>query len=319
LPRLVPTLDSDPDTVLPGGTLALTGTGFAGVCEGSCGGTNNSPSDVSVVLLQRQDDGRVAYAPTTASTPTSLSATVPSTTFAGSHRAWVIVNGMLSGGQPSNVYVEANGTACAAAQQGARGHCAEGFCCDTACAGPCDVCDADLGASATGTCTPAPAGYPGSPTCAAPYLCNGRDAACPGSRQSGVCAFPDIGAPCGTCAACDGAGRCTEVPLDDADCGAIDCSGLDTAWRAYQDVTTNRCAALGVCKAPHDPATCTVYSALSCGDGAAAPTVSGSLPGAGAQAPITWPSSARVVRRARAAGSAPLGTTTTKAASTRSA
>ena len=78
------------------------------------------------------------------------------------HRAapadvWVVANGMLSNGLPLSVYVAPKGDPCAADHQCATGHCADGRCCDAACDQPCDVCAATLGASANGTCTPAPA------------------------------------------------------------------------------------------------------------------------------------------------------------------
>jgi hypothetical protein len=59
-----------------------------------------------------------------------------------------------------------------------NGSCVDGYCCDTACSGSCDVCAASLGASANGTCTPAPKGYAGGPLCD-PFLCGGGSATCP--------------------------------------------------------------------------------------------------------------------------------------------
>lgn len=72
--------------------------------------------------------------------------------------------------------------------------------------------------------------------------------------------FPDVGAPCGVCAACDGVGRCTLTPGDDAGCGVIDCSGLDSPCRKYTDLGANRCATLGTCKQANDPAVCVIYT-----------------------------------------------------------
>jgi hypothetical protein len=75
-----------------------------------------------------------------------------------------------------------------------------------------------------------------------------------------------VGTRCGLCSACDGTGRCTEAPADDDTCGIVECSALDTTCRVYQDLTANRCAGLGTCKAPNDPATCSVYTNLPCAD-----------------------------------------------------
>ena len=97
----------------------------------------------------------------------------------------------------SGYYCAANGTCQAQKAQGATcsatagvdclkgdcrecstGNCVDGVCCDSACNGSCQVCSTALGASANGTCTTAPAGYAGGPTCY-PYLCNGTTTTCP--------------------------------------------------------------------------------------------------------------------------------------------
>ena len=68
------------------------------------------------------------------------------------------------------------------------GHCADGFCCDTACDGACDEC-----ASEHGVCQPAAAGKDGAPSCA-PFLCSGLEADCPVTCASSAdCA---VGAYC---------------------------------------------------------------------------------------------------------------------------
>jgi len=56
------------------------------------------------------------------------------------------------------------------------------------------------------------------------------------------------GTSCGLCSTCNGSGACSSVPADDANCGIIDCDGLDTTCRNYNDLSSNRCEGLGDCK-----------------------------------------------------------------------
>ena len=46
--------------------------------------------------------------------------------------------------------------------------------------------------------------------------------------------------------ACNGVGLCNVKPDDDMACGTIDCDSLDTSCLNYHDLTTLRCASLGV-------------------------------------------------------------------------
>ncbi|MBI2388402.1 MAG: hypothetical protein HYV09_02185, partial [Deltaproteobacteria bacterium] len=67
-----------------------------------------------------------------------------------------------------------NGQTCSAATDCASGNCVDGVCCNTACAGGCDVCNATAG-----TCTIVAQGGAGaSPACGA-FVCNGSLASCP--------------------------------------------------------------------------------------------------------------------------------------------
>ncbi len=92
-----------------------------------------------------------------------------------------------------------NGQACTAPGDCASGFCVDGVCCNTACGGACDVCSQALGASADGTCSPAPAGSSGSPACA-PLVCDGTSAACPTSCASdAACAAGSYCAADATC------------------------------------------------------------------------------------------------------------------------
>ncbi|MGQ0508484.1 MAG: hypothetical protein ACT4TC_24565 [Myxococcaceae bacterium] len=67
---------------------------------------------------------------------------------------------------------KAQGQSCGAAAECTSNFCADGFCCNQACSGPCDVCNATAG-----TCTFATAGSAGSPSCGR-YACSGTSAAC---------------------------------------------------------------------------------------------------------------------------------------------
>ncbi len=71
------------------------------------------------------------------------------------------------------------GQACSSAAECATGNCVDGYCCNTACAGGCDVCAASLGATLNGTCTNLPKGNPG--TGCNGFLCSGASPACPTS------------------------------------------------------------------------------------------------------------------------------------------
>ena len=67
----------------------------------------------------------------------------------------------------------------------ASGFASDGYCCDKACAGPCDVCANALGALANGTCTLSVQGKVGSPVCGNGFACNGTSSACPGPTCAG--------------------------------------------------------------------------------------------------------------------------------------
>jgi MYXO-CTERM domain-containing protein len=89
---------------------------------------------------------------------------------------------------------------------------------------------------------------------------------CKDPNTTDCVAFVDVaaGTNCGLCAACDGAGTCGMTPADDAACGEIDCDGLDTICRDYDDLIANRCEAFGDCADPNT-ADCIAYSDTSTG------------------------------------------------------
>ncbi len=119
-----------------------------------------------------------------------------------------------------------NGRACATGAECASGHCADGNCCESACTGGCDACDAT-----PGSCTLAPAGAPGaSPSCGA-YACDGLHAACPTTCSS------DAGCAAGRY--CDATGSCVLQRAVGATC--------DTRIGADCQVAGCRACASGFC------------------------------------------------------------------------
>jgi len=87
------------------------------------------------------------------------------------------------------------GASCSRNRQCSTGNCSDGFCCNQACAGPCDVCSIALGATADGVC----ANLPATTACGA-YFCTGTSGACPTSCTSDANCVGD--------AFCDASGQC---------------------------------------------------------------------------------------------------------------
>lgn len=113
---------------------------------------------------------------------------------------------------------------CATGADCESGFCADGVCCNTACNGGCDVCNAT-----PGTCTVLPRGATGaSPSCL-PNVCDGVSATCPGACTN------DLG--CSRGSYCAGNGTCRAACASDADCTSGD--ACDTA--------TGKCVARASC------------------------------------------------------------------------
>jgi hypothetical protein len=141
-----------------------------------------------------------------------------------------------------------NGTTCASDSGCKSGHCRDGVCCDSDCSGRCQSC---AGAQ-PGTCAVAVGSDPH-------HDCAGDVAACAGTCQAdATCKFPGAETACDVCKVCNQSGRCNALPLDGDDpaCGTVACAGLSTECRVYDDLTTRRCAAAGLCASPNDPAGC---------------------------------------------------------------
>ena len=152
----------------------------------------------------------------------------------------------------------AAGQPCGKPSQCASEFCVDGVCCASACTGNCMSCAVS---GSPGTCTPHPSGIDPDNDCL------GKDKSCGGKCDgNGKCDFPSIGSSCGTCAACDGTGRCAATPPDDPGCGVIDCDKLDTQCRDYHDLKVKRCDAIGVCKQANSLKACTSFKDLLCGD-----------------------------------------------------
>ncbi|MDP1827521.1 MAG: kelch repeat-containing protein [Archangium sp.] len=154
----------------------------------------------------------------------------------------VLVAGGEGVGGPSNTAersLQLQGEPCTQGLACVSGFCADGVCCNTACAGACDACDL---AGAVGTCTTAPASSAGNPSCA-PYLCSGSAVACPSSCTtnaqcvagrycSGAACVPKkvVGTSCATATECV-SGNCVDGVCCDTACGG-GCEACDLAGTA---------------------------------------------------------------------------------------
>jgi hypothetical protein len=90
-------------------------------------------------------------------------------------------------------------------------------------------------------------------TCGLTGSCNG----------AGACQLWAVNTDCGTCAECNGSGQCNVMPADDPAC-VVNCDGLDSICRNYDDLTSNRCLSVGNCK-PANTTYCTIYNNASAG------------------------------------------------------
>ena len=110
-----------------------------------------------------------------------------------------------------------DGQACNAGSECLNGSCSDNFCCNTACDGACDVCNAT-----PGTCTLADPGDPGTPACPG-YVCNGTQAMCPtGCVGDSGCAADFYCNAAGVCAPQRGEGDMCNAAAG-ADCLASNC------------------------------------------------------------------------------------------------
>ena len=155
---------------------------------------------------------------------------------------------------------KSNGQICGSFLDCGSGYCVDGYCCDSLCNQNCVSCKL---VGSKGSCSAIPTGTDPENDCI------GKDPKCGGSCASnGGCEFPSVGTSCGSspCMVCDGTGQCTKTPIDDSQCGTIDCDKLDSACKDYHDLTDQRCEALGLCKQANSLNSCTRFSAVACGD-----------------------------------------------------
>src|SRR6185436_9259570 len=130
----------------------------------------------------------------------------------------------------------ANGAACTFDTDCRFGHCVEGVCCDSACAGKCVSCRGASTGGADGKCAPVTAGLAHGTDCTAsePATC-GLDGKCDGA---GACRHHAAGTGCGAESCSDGAsvssyasartcnGQGTCMPATTSSCGsAYRCGG----------------------------------------------------------------------------------------------
>jgi MYXO-CTERM domain-containing protein len=145
-------------------------------------------------------------------------------------------------------------------------HCADGVCCQSACTGACQRCDLP---GTVGACT-VPVGSDPDNDCPGEGLCHGV------CRADQSCRRPGAETACDTCKACDGNGKCNQLPQtgDDPMCMTISCGALSSECRTYADLSGMRCAAIGTCALPNDPAACNQFTAINegqaCNGGAGA-------------------------------------------------
>ncbi|MEB2322152.1 MAG: kelch repeat-containing protein [Sorangiineae bacterium] len=111
--------------------------------------------------------------------------------------------------------------------------CVDGYCCENACQGECDACDA------TGACTVVAKGSPGAPSCA-PQLCDGVSASCGASCQGDT--------DCAAGAYCD-AGTCKGQGQSGASCRL----GAECASGFCADGVCCNAACQGQCEACAEP------------------------------------------------------------------
>lgn len=111
------------------------------------------------------------------------------------------------------------GQTCNLGSSCASGFCSDGVCCNKACSGGCDRCDA------TGTCNTVPSGTAGAnPSCGG-FVCDGINPGCPGSCTNDAdCAGGQYCSANGTCQAKKAGGATCNPALDCKDAACAECA-----------------------------------------------------------------------------------------------
>jgi MYXO-CTERM domain-containing protein len=178
----------------------------------------------------------------------------------------------LSSAEILSTVAKPQGSSCTESFQCQAGlTCVDGVCCDTPCAGPCDVCAAALGAVADGTCTPAPQGSLGQPICSGAFVCDGSSSLCPQICPDDTGCLPTHNCVDGVCvldfpqgAPCERSAQCKSGFCADGVCCDVACNGKCQACRA-ENKTSGDDGVCGLAKEgidPHDD--CPDDGALSC-------------------------------------------------------
>jgi hypothetical protein len=135
-------------------------------CPGACDACNTSGSEGTCTV----QPSSAAGAPTCS--PYLCSGASPSCATSCSADAWC--SGSTYCVAPACEPLKANGSLCGDARECSSHSCVDGYCCNSACTGPCDQCDR---AGLLGVCSFSSGTDVGSPSCA-PYNCAGSSAAC---------------------------------------------------------------------------------------------------------------------------------------------
>jgi hypothetical protein len=150
-----------------------------------------------------------------------------------------------------------DGTLCASA------FCTDGVCCNAGCAQACQVCAVSLGATVDGTCTTAPAGFAGRPSCGA-VTCNGAISNCPVNSCNGdaQCATGYFCAGNGTCQPVRSQGMaCNSAAAPTGDCLQAGCRECNTPGGCVDGFCCGSTCGLGCQACDQTPGICTVAPA----------------------------------------------------------
>jgi hypothetical protein len=96
LPGWQPQISTFNPVLLPGSSLVLSGTGFRGIAEGSCGDTQDSPSDYPVVQLRSLESGQTIFTGATNWSTNAYASTPVAKLPGGWTLATMFVNGIPS-------------------------------------------------------------------------------------------------------------------------------------------------------------------------------------------------------------------------------
>ncbi len=265
-----PFITSYPPVAAVGTVVSLTGLRLVSPTEGASGSTRQSATDVPIVEWMPLDGGPGVRGPASQWTATSLTWTVPPTSFHGPGYLWVVTRGKRSPGALVKLVRSSYGMPCAASNDCVTGVCASGVCCDRACDG-CEACSAAAkGFGEDGVCEPlvrgaSPAASEDCPvepvsTCGRTGFCDGLGA-CELQPDDTACLE---GASCqeGACVVlqptCDGDHQIVKGDASLGDCAPYRCSlethaCLTTCSSNLECVSGLVCDDAGACVAPAEP------------------------------------------------------------------